>query len=82
MFRKWPRLVAGEGFTFGSVFASYLKAYTHWGYCDLDMVIGNLPLFIEQRNQLHDVVSYSFGDQEALYLRQGSHRNMNYVNTM
>ena len=21
---------------------------THWGYCDLDMVIGNLPLFIEQ----------------------------------
>ena len=32
---------------FGSIFARYLKKYTHWGYCDLDMVLGNLPFFIE-----------------------------------
>ena len=55
---------------FGSIFANYLKPYTHWGYCDLDMLIGNLPLFVE-RSELseYDVVTYSFGDQEAIYLR-------------
>jgi len=85
MFEKWPRLVAEYKPTFGSVFASYLKGYTHWGYCDLDMVIGNLPLFIEQAElDAYDVVSYSFGDQEALYLRGQwtMHRNTHYINTM
>ena len=49
------------------------------------MVIGNLPLFIEQAElEQHDVVSYSFGDQEALYLRGQwtMHRNTHYINTM
>ena len=85
MFEKWPRLVAEYKPAFGSVFASYLKGYTHWGYCDLDMVIGNLPLFIEQAElDSYDVVSYSFGDQEALYLRGQwtMHRNTHYINTM
>jgi hypothetical protein len=85
MFEKWPRLLAEYKPTFGSVFASYLKGYTHWGYCDLDMVIGNLPLFIEQAElDSYDVVSYSFGDQEALYLRGQwtMHRNTHHINTM
>ena len=70
MFEKWPRLVAEYKPAFGSIFARYLKKYTHWGYCDLDMVLGNLPLFIERAELSdHDIVSYSFGDQEALYLR-------------
>lgn len=70
MLDKWPRLVAEYKPTFGSVFAQYLKGYTHWGYCDLDMVIGNLPLFIERSElEMHDLVTYSFGDQEAFYLR-------------
>ena len=30
-----------------SLFEDYLKGYSHWGYCDLDMVIGNLPYFLE-----------------------------------
>ena len=38
MFEKWPRLVAEYKPAFGSIFARYLKKYTHWGYCDLDMV--------------------------------------------
>ena len=29
---------------FGSIFARYLKKYTHWGYCDLDMVRRNPTL--------------------------------------
>jgi len=85
MFEKWPRLVAEYKPTFGSVFASYLKAYTHWGYCDLDMVLGNLPLFLEQSElESYDVVSYSFGDQEALYLRGQwtMHRNVHSITTI
>jgi len=40
------------------------------GYCDLDIVIGNLPLFIEHAElATQDIVSYSFGDVDALYLR-------------
>ena len=39
-------------------------------YCDLDMVVGNLPLFVSRAElEQHDIVTYSFGDQEALYLR-------------
>lgn len=85
MFEKWPRLVAEYKPAFGSVFASYLKEYTHWGYCDLDMVIGNLPLFVEQAElDAYDIVSYSFGDMEAMYLRGQwtTHRNNHYVNTI
>ena len=36
----------------------------------VDMVLGNLPLFMEQEElESQDIVSYSFGDQDALYLR-------------
>ena len=41
MFEKWPRLVAEYKPAFGSIFARYLKKYTHWGYCDLDMARRN-----------------------------------------
>ena len=34
------------------------------------MVLGNLPLFIEQAElTAQDIVTYSFGDMDALYLR-------------
>ena len=34
------------------------------------MVIGNLPLFLEHRElATQDIISYSFGDMDALYLR-------------
>jgi len=70
MFDKWPRLVAEYKPTFGAVFSKYLNGYSHWGYCDLDMVVGNLPLFVSRAElEQHDIVTYSFGDQEALYLR-------------
>ena len=42
MLEKWPRLVAEYKPAFGSIFEQYLSAYSHWGYCDLDMVLGNL----------------------------------------
>jgi len=70
MLEKWPRLVAEYKPAFGSIFEQYISDYSHWGYCDLDMVLGNLPLFIEQSELAkNDIVTYSFGDMDALYLR-------------
>lgn len=79
MFEKWPRLVAEYKPAFGAIFAQYLSDYSHWGYCDLDMIIGNLPLFIEHAELAsQDIVTYSFGDVDALYLRGQwtVHRNL------
>ena len=62
-----------------------LQEYSHWGYCDLDMVIGNLPLFLEHRElATQDIISYSFGDMDALYLRGQwtVHRNRREVSTI
>lgn len=56
MLEKWPRLVAEYKPAFGSIFEQYIADYSHWGYCDLDMVIGNLPLFLEHRELMLQVV--------------------------
>ena len=42
MFHKWPRLVAEYKPAFGSIFRGYLVNYTHWGYSDLDIVLGQV----------------------------------------
>ena len=79
------RCQAEAAAAFGSIFEQYIAEYSHWGYCDLDMVIGNLPLFIEQRElETQDIVSYSFGDMDALYLRGQwtIHRNQRRISTI
>ena len=86
MLEKWPRLVAEYKPAFGTIFEQYLGGeYTHWGYCDLDMVIGNLPLYLEAKEfATQDIVSYSFGDMDALYLRGQwtMHRNRKDISTI
>lgn len=65
------------------VFEAYLGNYSHWGYSDFDIVCGQLPRFIEW-SELVDfhVVTYSFGDNEAIYLRGQwtVHANSKFVN--
>uniref|UniRef100_A0A7S3W9L7 Uncharacterized protein n=2 Tax=Emiliania huxleyi TaxID=2903 RepID=A0A7S3W9L7_EMIHU len=85
MLDKWPRLVAEYKPAFGTIFEQYLGDYSHWGYCDLDMVAGNLPLFIERAELAeHDIVTYSWGDVDALYLRGQwtVHRNARDISTL
>ena len=85
LFDKWPRLIAEYKPTFGSVFEDFLGDYSHWGYADLDMVVGNVPLFLEREElQENDIVTYAYGDMDALYLRgQWTwHRNRPEVNTV
>lgn len=31
---------------YGNIFEEYLKEYTHWGYCDIDVIFGDLSKFI------------------------------------
>ena len=70
---------------FGTIFEQYIQGYSHWGYCDLDMVIGNLLLFVETSELANqDILSYSFGDMDALYLRGQwtVHRNRADISTI
>ena len=83
LFERWPRLVAEYKPAFGSVFGDFIAGYTHWGYCDVDVVFGNVPHFFEYSElAAHDIFSWGYGDQEALYLRGQwtVHRNADEVN--
>lgn len=45
---------------YGIVFEDYIKAYTHWGHCDLDVIFGDLSQFItddklEKYDRLYDL---------------------------
>lgn len=46
-FREFAYIVTEYKPTHGTVFADYLKEYSHWSYTDIDMLIGDLPMIIE-----------------------------------
>lgn len=80
---KWPRTIAEYKPAFGVIFAAYLSNYTHWAFSDLDTQFGALPSFVELAElRDFDLVSYSFGDHDGLYLRGQwtMHRNAAEVN--
>ena len=70
---------------YGHIFNEYIKDYSHWGYADLDMVFGDLKSWIstDELNDF-DVVTYSMGDQERVYLRGQFtfHKNTPKVNNI
>lgn len=54
----------------GHIFQDYISNYTHWGYSDIDILFGDLGRWITPDELTdYDIVTYSFGDQERLYLR-------------
>jgi hypothetical protein len=57
---------------YGHIFKDYLPAstYSHWGYSDLDTVFGDVHSWITPDELADfDVVTYSHGDQDSVYLR-------------
>ena len=46
-FQHYSYIVTEYKPTHGAVFAEYLSEYTHWSYTDIDMLIGDLPLYLE-----------------------------------
>jgi len=59
---------------YGCIYADYIKEYDFWGYCDIDVIFGNIRLFITEEllneydmiNARHDYLTGSF----ALYRNQ------------
>lgn len=44
--------------TYGLIFQDYLKEYDFWGYCDIDIIFGNIRYFItEKLLKKYDVIS-------------------------
>ncbi|WP_426479743.1 DUF6625 family protein [Chryseobacterium sp. CBSDS_008] len=44
--------------TYGLIFQEYLKEYEFWGYCDIDIIFGNIRYFItEKLLKKYDVIS-------------------------
>ena len=46
---------------YGSIFADYLKNYAYWGYCDVDVVFGDLKRFITSDLLINYKKIYSLG---------------------
>lgn len=47
---------------FGKIFQDYLKDYDFWGYCDIDLIFGDLSSFItESILKTNDVISFYKG---------------------
>ena len=63
----------------GHVFADYIRPnmdetatayYTHWGYTDFDIAFGDVARWLTAEELSdYDIVTYTFGDQQRLYVR-------------
>ena len=42
--------------TYGYVFSDYIKGYDYWGYCDLDLIFGDIEKFMP--DEKYDKISY------------------------
>ena len=84
-FRDFAYIVTEYKPTHGTVFEDYLRAYSHWSYTDIDMLIGDLPLVIEAEElEAYDIFTYHFGDVFRLYLRGQltAHKNAPSINML
>ena len=69
----------------GTIFADYLRDYSHWAIADLDILVGRMHhLITPQLLQKYDIYSASFGDSYRFYLRGQLtiHRNDPYINAL
>lgn len=69
----------------GYMFPDYIKTYSHWGYGDLDLLVGRVSNLITWTHLSHyDIITFSFGDNNRLYLRGQLtiHKNNNVVNNI
>jgi hypothetical protein len=77
--RFYPAKICDFKPAFGSIFADYLQGYEFWGYCDVDMVIGNLSQFFTEENmQEYDLVTASKGNPGYMTV----YRNCEKMNTL
>lgn len=69
----------------GYMFSDYIENYSHWGYGDVDILIGRIHevIPIQILNQ-YDIYTSSFGDNFRLYMRGQLtiNRNDPYINNL
>ena len=70
VFTKFPRMVAEYKPVLGHVFEHYTADYSHWGYADMDMMMGDMPSFLPSSElDEFDIITFTQGDGRRLYLR-------------
>lgn len=83
LLQKSPYILVEYKPAMGHIFQDYILDYSHWGYSDFDIVFGDLPRWItdEELNDW-DIVTYSYGDQDRVYLRGQFtfHKNKESIN--
>jgi hypothetical protein len=81
----YPYLLAEFKPATGIIFSPYLVNYTHWTYGDPDVILGDLPSFIEHGDLTDfDILTYSHTNADRLYLRGqlSVHRNEDIINNL
>ena len=67
---KYPYLIVEFKPCLGYIFQDYLTGYSHWGFADVDILLGRAPSFLTpQLLQTFDIYTSSFGDVSRMYLR-------------
>ena len=64
---------------YGHIFSDYLIDYTHWGHCDIDVIMGNLNDFIS--DELLDSYDKLFSIGHFIIYKNTSHVNLCYMST-
>jgi hypothetical protein len=81
----FPKLLVDLKPTTGTVFAEYLKDYSHWSWGDIDMIVGDMVGWVNLAElEDFDIFTYTFGDNERLYTRGqfAAHRNIPRINAL
>lgn len=60
---------------YGFIFSEYLKGYDYWGYCDMDMIFGDLDHFFQK----YELEKY---DKFLKYGHLSLYRNNDKINTL
>lgn len=55
---------------YGKIYEDYLQEYKYWGFCDIDVIWGNLNTFVEEYiSKGVDIISFGGEDIDSLHYR-------------
>ena len=67
---QFPHIIVEFKPCLGYMFQDYIRGYSHWGYADVDVLLGRTSSFLTSEIlRTFDIYTSSFGDVPRLYLR-------------
>lgn len=67
--RKYPYVLVEFKPMLGMVFGDFInESYSHWGYGDIDIFLGNISQIVLDASKEFDVINFTFGDRAQLVL--------------